>query len=204
MYLVCVCCCWERGLSWYLLEYLLIQKHLWLLIDSICFVWVVCALQHGTEFMCKGRMAGQVPGQWESSLRTKTGTCWYPFKSQHAEALHEECSKIVRTTVPFGWGAGTSSPIACQQERYFSQLDIFTCVFLYIHIYFGFVGFGLLVWNERNVTILKHLGNVIIYPPHLTDAKQHPGRENDLTKFPQGGGGLYVWGKLPRLHRGFL
>lgn len=208
MYLVCVCCCWERRLSWYLLEYLLIQKRLWLLIDSICFVQVVCALQHGTEFMCKGRMAGQVPGQWESSLRTKTGTCPYPFRSQHAETLHEEWSKIVGITVPFGWGAGTSYPTACQQERNFLDwifsLVGFFYVYIYIHIYFGFVAFGLLVWNERNVTILKDLGDVIIYPPHLTDAKQHPGRENDLTKFPRGGGSLCVWGKLPTLHKGFL
>lgn len=68
-------------LGWYLVEYLWIQKHSWCPIDSICFIRVVCASQNGTEFIYKGRMPGQVLGQWESSLRTKAGTCWCPFKS---------------------------------------------------------------------------------------------------------------------------
>lgn len=70
---------WRERTQLYLLEHILIQKHVWLLIDSICFIWVVCVLRNGTEFIGKGRMSGQVPGQWESSLRTKTGVCWYPF-----------------------------------------------------------------------------------------------------------------------------
>lgn len=84
MYLVCLSHYWENWLSWYLVEYLSVQKHSWLLRDSICFIRVACALQNGkngTEFTCKGRLSGQVPGQWEGSWRTKAGTCWYPFNS---------------------------------------------------------------------------------------------------------------------------
>ena len=190
MYLVCVCCCWERRLSWYLLEYLLIQKHLWLLIDSICFVQVVCALQHGTEFMCKGRMAGQVPGQWESSLRTKTGTCPYPFRSQHAEALHEEWSKIVGITVPFGWGAGTSYPTACQQERnfldwIFSLVGFFLCIYIYTYI-FWICSFwtSSLKWEKCNN--FEGLGRCYNLPSSFNRCKTTPRKRKWLDQVPMG------------------
>lgn len=177
MYLVFVSHYWEKGLSWNLVEYLLIQKHLWLLIDSISFIPVVCALQNGTRFICKDRLSDQVPGQWESSLRTKAETCWYPFK---LHSMLRPCMrsrvKSVGITVPFGWGAVIQKHI--DKERYFLDWK------LSLVLYFGFVALGFLVWDERYVITMRDLEDVVIYPLDFTDEKTTPRKVKWLDQGP--------------------
>lgn len=59
-------------------------------------------------------MSGQVPGQWEKGLRTKTGTCWYPFKSY--STLNPCMRSGVKLTESWFHLAEGQEPVTTQQH----------------------------------------------------------------------------------------